>query len=364
MYLRKIILSNFKNIAQAELEFSDKFNSILGDNGEGKTNLLDAIYYLSVTKSYFSHSDRYVIRCGEEKAALNGLFSLDGDTEEIAIGVDSKGVKQLKRNKKMYHRISEYIGLIPVVMVSPYDSELVNDSGEMRRRFMNLILFQIDREYLSKLQSYNRLIVQRNSLLRSDLPSDDLLMTFAEQLSSLGQSIYESRKRLCESFAEPLAEYYSVISGRKETVDLEYGSQLSGDTLLKLMESSLGRDKELRYTTCGIQRDDMVFQMDGSSIRRYGSQGQQKSFLIALKLAEFSIMKEHYGFSPILLLDDLFDRLDSHRVGKLISLVASDRFGQIFLTDSNPERISSIIRDSGAGKAAYSVKSGQFERIE
>lgn len=362
MHLRRIIVSNFKNIAQAELEFSPKFNSILGDNGEGKTNLLDAVYYLSVTKSFFNAPDRFVIRRGEEKMALNGTFVVD-DEEQIAISVDSNGQKLLKRNMKPYSRISDYIGLVPAVMVSPFDSELVNDSGEMRRRFMNVILFQTDRSYLTSLQAYNRLLLQRNSLLRSQNPSDELLLTLSEQLSALADGIFKARKALCEQFGKPLAEFYSGISGGKENVSLEYKSQLFKAPMLDLMKESLERDKIMQYTTTGIQRDDMEFLMDGFSIRRFGSQGQQKSFLIALKLAEFSLMRDHYGFAPILLLDDIFDRLDAGRVEELIKLVASDRFGQIFITDSNRERIDSVVGASGADNAAFMVKAGNFVRI-
>ena len=256
MHLRRIIVSNFKNIAQTELEFSPKFNSILGDNGEGKTNLLDAVYYLSVTKSFFNAPDRFVIRRGEERMALNGTFVVD-EEEQIAISVDSNGQKLLKRNMKPYSRISDYIGLVPTVMVSPFDSELVNDSGEMRRRFMNVILFQTDRSYLTSLQAYNRLLLQRNSLLRSQDPSDELLLTLSEQLSALADGIFKARKALCEQFGKPLAEFYSGISGGKENVSLEYKSQLFKAPMLDLMKESLGRDKMMQYTTTGIQRDDM-----------------------------------------------------------------------------------------------------------
>jgi DNA replication and repair protein RecF len=364
MHLNKIIVSNFKNIAQAELDFSPKFNSILGDNGEGKTNLLDAIYYLSVTKSYFTSSDRFVIRSGQEKAALNGSFVFDApDAEQIAISVDSKGQKVLKRNLKSYQKISDYIGLVPTVMVSPFDSQLVNDAGDMRRRFMNVILFQTDRAYLGDLQAYNRLLLQRNSLLRSENPSDDLLMTMAEQLSVLGGRIHDARKTMCEGFSTPLSEYYESISGGKENVSLEYKSQLSKTPMLDLLKESLERDKLMQYTTVGIQRDDMDFLMDGGSIRRYGSQGQQKSFLIALKLAEFSLMRSHYGFAPILLLDDLFDRLDSHRVEKLVEIVSGGNFGQTFITDCSRERVDSVVGPSGADSVSYLVKAGTFEKI-
>ena len=362
MHLRRIIVSNFKNISQAELEFSPKFNSILGNNGEGKTNLLDAVYYLSVTKSFFNVPDRFVIRRGEERMALNGTFVL-GEEEQIALSVDSNGQKLLKRNMKPYSRISDYIGLVPTVMVSPFDSELVNDSGDMRRRFMNVIMFQTDRSYLTSLQAYNRILLQRNSLLRSQNPSDELLLTLSEQLSVLADGIFNARKALCEQFDKPLAEFYSDISGGKEKVSLEYKSQLFKASMLDLMKESLERDKMMQYTTTGIQRDDMEFLMDGYSIRRFGSQGQQKSFLIALKLAEFSLMRDHYGFAPILLLDDIFDRLDAGRVEKLIKLVASDRFGQIFITDSSRERIESVVRASSAESAAFLVKAGNFERI-
>lgn len=363
MYLRKIIISNFKNIADAELEFSGKFNSVLGDNGEGKTNLLDAVHYLSLTKSCFSRSDRYVIRTGEAGAALGGTLVNGDEVHRISVSIDSGGVKQLKKDGKLYSKISDYIGTVPAVMVSPYDSELVNDPGEARRRFMDLMLSQTDREYLYRLQSYNRVLAQRNSLLKEDSPSDDLLMTFASRLSSFGQYIFEARRKMCDTFSGPVSDYYRDISGGSEQVSLRYVSQLSESDLESQLAASLERDKYLQYTTRGVQRDDMDFLMDGCGIRRFGSQGQQKSFLVALKLAQFSVMKDHCGFSPILLLDDLFDRLDPRRVERLVSLVASDRFGQVFITDSGPERISSVIKASGTESAAFSVRSGAFKRI-
>ena len=336
MYLKRLILSDFKSIDSADLTFSPKFNSITGNNGSGKTNLLDAIWYLSMTKSFLSSSDQYVYRYGQSEVVLNGLYVKDGDNEErVAIRLRDGSEKILKRNDKQYDRLSEHIGEIPVVIVSPTDSSLIHDSGEERRRFLNQIISQIDRQYLRSIQSYNKILSQRNTLLKSSSPNWDLIDTLSIQLSAVAQYIYEKRAETVQMLSEKAGVIYERISGGCEAVTLQYHSDLSKSSLNDLLEKAKERDRVLGYTSVGVQRDDMTMIMDGYPIRKCGSQGQQKSLQIALKLSQFDLMKQLTGHTPILLLDDVFDKLDMTRVDRLINIVADDNYGQVFITDSN-----------------------------
>jgi len=362
MYLKKITVNNFKNVKEAQIIFSPKINCITGINGSGKTNLLDAVYYLSMTKSYFSTVDHFSINYDSDFANLNGEYAKPGaGVEMISLSFNSKGEKHLKRNSKSYTRFSDHIGLIPVVMVSPSDTSLIYDSGEERRKFLNAILSQVDKEYLRKLQNYNQLLVQRNRLLKTDNISDDLLSTFNEQLSGNASYIYEKRKELVEKLLPLVSEYYKMLSGEREAVGIDYRSDLDDGNLNDILSSNLEKDKMLRYTTSGIQRDDIIFIMNGHPIKRGGSQGQQKSFLISLKLAQSSVMKIIHGVPPILLLDDLFDKLDMLRVEQLLRLVSSDFFGQIFITDSNKVRISSILEEIDGESKSFEILNGVIQ---
>ncbi len=344
MYLKKIQLSNFKNIISAQLDFSKKFNCISGNNGEGKTNLLDAIYYLSMTKSYFSSTDAYTFTFGEDSSFVCGTYSLDDLTEDtVRVAIKKEGDKSVKRNGKTYKRVSEHIGLYPIVMVSPSDTSLVIGSADDRRKFLNAILSQTDKEYLKEIQSYNQLLSQRNKLLKMPGVSFDLLETIDERMSQYAQCVYAKRKKLCEQLQNSVKEFYCELSGSKEEIEISYISDLQNDNLLNILSGSRERDVFLRYTSKGVHKDDIEFVMNGMPLKKTGSQGQQKSFLVALKLAQFAIMQSLYGLTPILLLDDVFDKLDMQRVEYLLSLVSSDKFGQIFISDSNKVRMESIV---------------------
>ncbi|MEN6619555.1 MAG: DNA replication and repair protein RecF [Rikenellaceae bacterium] len=359
MYLKKISITNFKNISQAQIIFSPKINCITGINGSGKTNLLDAVYYLSMTKSFFPGLDQYTIKYDCDMTALHAEYSReDGTEEKISLSLDINGEKRIKRNSKSYTRLSDHVGLIPVVMVSPADACLINESGEERRKFLNAILSQLDREYLRKLQNYNQLLNQRNRLLKGINISDELLSTFSEQLSTNASYIYKSRKEFCNKLLPLVSYYYSMLSGGRESIDIEYRSDLEEARLIDLLEQNRERDKAFKFTTTGIQRDDLLFLMNGFPIRRCGSQGQQKSFLISLKLAQFSIMKEIHKVPPVLLLDDVFDKLDMLRVEYLLRLVASDFFGQIFITDSSKVRISNILETINGDSVSIEIENG------
>lgn len=365
MYIKRLILSNFKNIASADLAFSPKINCIYGDNGEGKTNLLDAVHYLSMTKSFLQSSDRFTYSYGTSEAALCGLYQKGEYEDKIAISVRSSGEKVVKKNDKAYTRISEHIGCIPVVVISPSDTSLIHDSGEERRRFMNVVLSQTDPQYLRSIQSYNRVLQQRNKLLKGDVaPSKILLEAFSLQLNRDADYIYTKRGELADELNVLAAEFYDKLSDGKESVSLEYTSDLKKGGMSELLDASYQRDVILKYTSVGVQRDDYEFLMNGYPIKKCSSQGQQKTFLISLKLAQLSMMRKRYGFSPILLLDDVFDKLDMRRVELLINMVSQEGFGQLFVTDSNKVRVSDLVRKLDSESRFYTVKKGEFEEIK
>lgn len=364
MFLQRIIISDFKNISSADIVFSSKINCICGNNGEGKTNLLDAIHYLSMTKSFLHPSDQFTYRYGASEATLHGVYDLEGVEDRIALCVRDSGEKIIKRNSKAYPKISEHIGHLPVVIISPSDNSLINDSGEERRRFMNIILSQTDKEYLKSMQSYNRVLQQRNKLLKQESPSDMLLDTFSAQLSKESEYIHMKRGEMVRSLNDVTARFYCSLSGGKESVSMEYVSDIDREPLANLLEKYRERDKLYRYTTVGIQRDDLSFLMDSHPMKKCASQGQQKTFLISLKMAQYSLMKRLYGKPPILLLDDVFDKLDMKRVEFLINAVAQEDFGQIFITDSNKVRLSAIVNSITHDGKFFNVENGVIKEME
>ena len=362
--LKKIIVQDFRNIEFQDLTFSPNVNCISGNNGEGKTNLLDAIYYLSMTKSAFPAPDKYNYRYGTAGFTIGGVYAMENGLESrFSLKVADEG-KKLVRDDKPLQKMSEHIGTLPVVMVSPGDGALVSESGEERRRLSNAILSQMDPEYLAAVQSYNRLLVQRNRLLKDFSPDFALMDVIDEKMQGPAQYIFEARKKLAADLRPVVADYYSLISGGGETVSLEYRSDIDGGLLKDVFASRRERDLALRYTSAGVQRDDFVFTMDSHPIRRGGSQGQQKSFLVALKFAQYEIMKRSYGFAPMLLLDDVFDKLDMGRISNLIGMVAGSDFGQIFITDTDKKRLSSVVDRITEDRAYFDTAAGTFTRVE
>lgn len=380
MYLHRIRIINFKNIKEASLSFSPKINCILGDNGGGKTNLLDAIYYLSMTKSFFNIPENYAVTFGEQSMGLIGDYMLQEKSERIHLAIklpDAAGAgqparneKQLWRNEKRIAKFSSHIGLLPIVMVSPQDAILVNGSGEERRRFLNFILSQTDSLYLSNIQNYNALLAQRNKLLKLCAGTgarsaatrgwDELIQTITLQMESPAAYVHAKRQELAESLSQYTAQYYKELSGNREAVTMRYQSDLNSSTPKEIFQRSQQQDLRFGYTTAGPHRDDMLFFIEGFPIKKVGSQGQQKSFLIALKLAQFQIIKQISGKLPILLLDDLFDKLDMTRVEYLLSLVAGETFGQIFITDSNKVRINQILARVDSTAKSFEVHGGTY----
>ena len=362
--LEKIVISDFRNIQLQEIEFSPNVNCISGNNGEGKTNLLDAIYYLSMTKSAFATSDRFNFRHGTDEFSLLGTYRMEnGLSSRFSLKASLKGEKKLRRDDKPYNKISEHIGRLPVVMVSPADISLVSESGEERRRFVNSVLSQLDPEYMAAMQQYNRLLQQRNKMLKDFDVDRSLLEVIDMRMSALAEPVYQARKRFVEDLLPVVSEYYRLVSGDSEQVCIEYDSELSKASLDQLLEASFDKDCAMKFTTSGIQRDDFIFTMNGHPIRRFGSQGQQKSFLVALKFAQYEIMKNNYGFAPILLLDDVFDKLDMSRISNLLQMVASNDFGQIFITDSNKVRMAGIVDKITRDRAYLDTVKGTFSRI-
>lgn len=362
--LEKIVISDFRNIRLQELEFSPNVNCISGNNGEGKTNLLDAIYYLSMTKSAFASSDKFNFRHGTEEFSIAGSYRMEnGLASRFAVKMTAKGEKKVRRDDKPYPKVSDHIGVLPVVMVSPADISLVSESGEERRRFVNAVLSQMDHEYMTALQQYNRLLMQRNKMLKEMDVDRSLLEVIDMRMGALAEPIYQARKKFVQDLVPVISEYYKAVSGGSEEVDIEYESELSKTGLESLLAASFEKDRIMKYTTSGVQRDDFIFRMGGHPIRRFGSQGQQKSFLVSLKFAQYELMKKNYGFAPVLLLDDVFDKLDMGRISNLLQMVASNDFGQIFITDSNKIRMSGIVDGLTQDRAYFETADGTFTKL-
>lgn len=362
--LKKIAIQNFRNIAFQELTFSPNVNCIWGNNGEGKTNLMDAIWYLSMTKSAFSTSDRFTFRHGTDSFALSGTYSMNsGPDSRFSLQCDTGGTKKLRRDDKPYSKVSSHIGILPVVMVSPGDISLVSESGDDRRRFINAVLSQMDPEYLDSLQQYNRLLLQRNKMLKDGRWDESLLEVFDERMDGLADYVSKARARFVKDLLPLVTDRYASLSGGREQVSIDYRTDLSKGSLKDILKSCREKDAILKYTTAGIQRDDFIFEMDGFPIRRCGSQGQQKSFLVSLKFAQYELMKRSYGFPPILLLDDVFDKLDMDRISNLLSMVAGAEFGQIFITDSNKIRLTSIVDRITSDRAYFETSGGEFTKV-
>jgi len=353
-HLSKIVIRDFRNIALQELDFSPNINCISGGNGEGKTNLLEAIWYLSMTRSASGAPDSFSLRYGAGSFEISGRYLMgNGTTSTYSISV-SEGEKKLRKDGRSSMKLSDHIGTIPIVMVSPSDVNMVSESGEHRRRFVNMVLSQTSREYLGNLTQYNRLLASRNSLLKNPDVDDTLLETFDERMTSLSGKISSFRGQLAETLTPIVKRYYEQISGGCEQVDISYSSSP--------FEPGSQKDRVLRFTSTGPQRDDFSFIMNGYPIRRCGSQGQQKSFLVALKFAQYEVMRSACGAAPILLLDDLFDKLDMSRVENLLGMVSGSGFGQIFLSDSNKVRIKGIVDSLTEERAYFEAAGGAFSR--
>ncbi|MBR4811155.1 MAG: DNA replication and repair protein RecF [Bacteroidaceae bacterium] len=362
MLLEHLFVQDYRNIIQADLEFSHKLNCFVGKNGMGKTNLLDAVYCLSFCRSSISQTDQLTVRHGAECYQLQGSYILPGGDKTV-IGCISrpKGHKQIKRDGKEYQRFSDHIGYIPLVMVSPQDTELISGGSDERRRFMDIIISQYDSDYLKQLISYNKALSQRNVLLKMEQePDGELFLMWEQIMSDAGQKIYQRRKALTDKLVPYFSEMYSLIGDSSEQVSLSYTSHAERGDLLAQLEEGRELDRKAGYSLHGIHKDELEMNLDGYPIRREGSQGQNKSYLVALKLAQYRLLKESCSKRPILLLDDIFDRLDAVRVGRIISLVSdNDKFGQVFITDVDRNHIDGIMDGAGCDYKVFTVQDGE-----
>lgn len=366
MWLKQLSVFNFKNYTESSLEFLPQINAFAGANGAGKTNLLDAIHYLALCKSYFNPIDSQHIKKGFDWFMVQGAFERDQVPDVISCSLKKNQKKQFKRNKKDYQRLADHIGLFPLVMISPNDTAIVTEGSEERRKFMDNVISQTDNHYLDILIQYNKILLQRNSLLKQiretgvlDLGLMDVLNL---QLTAVGEQIFERRKHFMDEFLPAFERYYAFLTEGAEEVSLVYESPLMETNFETLLRDNLEKDRMLERTTQGIHKDDLLFTIhEGMPLKKFGSQGQQKSFLIALKLAQYRFLRDKKRYKPLLLLDDIFDKLDVSRTKKLMQLVSEDEFGQIFITDTDAQRIKDIFDEMAQPIRIFEVKEGSID---
>ncbi|RZJ69560.1 DNA replication/repair protein RecF [Flavobacterium sp.] len=350
MHLRKISLLHYKNLTDASFDFDDKINCFVGKNGVGKTNVLDAVYHLAYGRSYFNPLAMQNIQHGAEFFVVEGEFEKDDRSELIVCSLKKGQKKTLKRNGKIYDKFSDHIGFIPLVIISPTDRDLIAEGSEIRRSFIDSVISQLDATYLQNLIHYQKILTQRNALLKYFAANrtfdNETLVIYDEQLEVLAHPIFEKRQEFLSEFVPIFNEYHKTITDSSESVQIVYQSHLTQNGMLALLRDHIQRDRTLQYTSVGIHKDDLSFEIDGHPIKKFGSQGQQKSFLIALKLAQFEFVKKQSGQKPILLFDDIFDKLDETRVGKIVEMVNNDAFGQLFISDTHPERTEAIVKQT------------------
>ena len=349
MILKSLSLINYKNFVSRSFDFDAKINCFVGNNGVGKTNVLDAIYHLSFGKSYFNPVTSQNIHHGTDFFVLDGQYEKEGRSEKVLLSAKKGQKKVIKRNGKLYERFADHIGFLPLVIISPADRDLITDGSDTRRKFIDGVISQSDTTYLSDLLKYTKALSQRNALLKyfsaNNTFNQDTLSVYNDQLCHYGNPIFEKRKLFIETFSPIFQERYEAISGGTEQVSVTYASKLSEMPLEHLLTNAVAKDRALQYTSTGIHKDDLQFEINGYPVKKFGSQGQQKSFLIALKLAQFDFIKAENKVTPILLLDDIFDKLDEHRVSQIIKLVNTAHFGQIFISDTHPERTENIVKN-------------------
>lgn len=364
MYLKSISLVNFKNFEEAEIAFSPRINCFVGNNGVGKTNLLDAIHYLCLCKSYFNPVDTQNIRYDNDFAVIQGVFLNDNKSNEIYCGIHRNKNKVFKCNKKEYEKLAHHIGSFPVVMISPQDSSLIMDGSEERRRFLNSVIAQYSKTYLEDVIAYNHVLAQRNKLLKDfgwqRKFDEEMLSVYDGQMLAHAEGIFEQRTLFTEKMIPIFRNYYHQIAPDNEEVDLQYQSQLTDHDFEKLLKDSREKDRIMQYTTQGIHKDDLNLKLNGHALKKTGSQGQQKTFLVTLKLAQFDFIKDMNQAKPILLLDDVFDKFDDQRVRQIIRLVSDQHFGQIFITHTDEAKMKSILEEMHTDFRLFHIKDGKL----
>lgn len=366
MYLQKLSIFNYKNIQEANIEFSPRLNCFFGQNGVGKTNFLDAIHYLSFCKSHTNPVDSQNIFHDADYFMLQGYYQIDGKEEEIYCAMKRRQKKIVKYNKKEYERLSDHIGRLPLVIISPADENLIREGSDERRRFIDMALSQFDHPYIEALINYNKALFQRNALLKNESMNreNSLYEMYDEPMSEYADLIYQKRKEFIDAFRPVFEHYYQTVSDCKESISLHYVSHLQEGNLHDQLIKSREKDLILGFTTKGIHKDELQMEIDGFPIKRVGSQGQNKSFLIALKLAQYDYLKRVGGKKPMLLLDDLFDKLDASRVERIIQLVSKEDFGQIFITDTHREHLNMILQTNGKDFSVFQIENACISPIE
>lgn len=362
MYLQSLSLINFKNIPEATLTFSPRINCFVGNNGVGKTNLLDAIHYLCLCKSFFNPVDSQNIRHEQEFAMIQGSFSMHGNIDDIVCSIHHNRNKIFRRNKKEYERLAQHIGLYPVVMISPEDASLILEGSEERRKFLNSVISQYHKGYLEDMIQYNKLLSHRNRLLKDFSNSrrfdEEMLRIYDDQMNPLADRIYRLRAEFTQKMIPIFRQYYHLIAPDNEAVDLQYQSQLDHQDLAHALQEAREKDRVMQYTTQGIHKDDLILRLNGHSLKKTGSQGQQKTFLVTLKLAQLDFIREMNQVVPILLLDDVFDKFDELRVRQIIRLVSDQHFGQIFITHTDESKMQSILEEMDTDFKLFHVSGG------
>jgi DNA replication and repair protein RecF len=363
MHLKNLSVLNFKNYSDAQFTLSTKVNCFVGNNGVGKTNILDAVHYLALCKSFFNNIDSQNIKHDQDFSVIQGVFERNGADDEIYCAIQKNKRKVFKKNKKEYPKLADHIGLFPLVMISPADSSLIMEGGEERRRFINSVIAQYDKNYIENLLQYNKALAQRNKLLKElgDQKGfdQDILEVWNDQLIYYGEKIFVSRTEFIKDILPVFREYYNFISSGYEEIDLVYESQLQKNSLKDLLAASLRKDLMLQYTSNGIHKDDLHMFLGKHRINKTGSQGQQKTFQVALKLAKFSYIRKLSGSTPILLLDDVFDKFDNLRLEQIIKLVILEEFGQIFITDTNEDHLSFILQRLNSEHKVFIISDNQ-----
>lgn len=367
MYIEEISIVNYKNLREVALTFSPRLNCLIGNNGAGKTNLMDAVYYLSFCKSFFNATDQININHDENFFMLNGSYQRLGSHETISCGLQAGQKKQFKRNTKVYRRLMEHIGLLPLVMVSPADTNLILGGSDERRKFMDGIISQYNQNYLDDLLKYNRAVLQRNNLLKQFANEHyfdaELLSIWDSHLVEHGSRIHAERQKFVEKLIPVFQQFYSFISRENESVGLKHSSDLYHNSFENILKNSISNDRAAQHSTVGIHKDDLIFNIGRWPIKRLGSQGQNKTYLVALKLAQYKFIREISGMKPILLLDDIFDKLDRSRVEQIVKLISTDDFGQIFITDTNRGHLDTIIKKMDTEYHIFNVSQGKIEPI-
>lgn len=368
MYLHELKLANFKNCESADMVLSEKVNCFVGLNGAGKTNILDSIYYLSFCKSFFGATDKMNIRHNQDFFSIHGLYSHDEKEDELVSCIQKRDAqKSFRFNKKEYSRLSDHIGKFPLVMISPYDRDLINEGSDLRRKFIDGVISQFDPLYLNALLKYNRALQQRNTQLKQFAETRtfdrDLLRLWDDQLIMNAGDIHTKRQQFLKEFLPIFQHYYEIVSGGNEQVGIVYQSRLSEKPLRELLDESLNVDCHSGYTNVGIHKDDLEFELDGHQLKKFGSQGQQKSFVVSIRLAQFEFNYQKIGYKPILLLDDIFDKLDDQRVMKLVRLVGDNHFGQVFITDTQRKRVECLFDDTDINHKIFEVDKGVVTEI-